>query len=207
LDLVPTRDFVAATQGFKRFVIDKTGANPQNGGLLKTKALSVLVLNGPNLNMLGLREPEVYGRETLPEIEKAMKKQASKLGMEIEFFQSNHEGELVDQIQKARGRKQAIVLNAGAYTHTSVAVRDAVAAVEVPTIEVHLSNIYTREPFRNHSLLSPVCVGQICGFGATSYLLALEAAVRLISPKSAQMRSNNRKSPVSSRGRVAKARG
>ncbi len=139
----------------------------------------MLVLNGPNLNLLGLREPEVYGRETLPDIEKVMQKKASDFGMNIEFFQSNHEGELVEKVQKARGKKDVIILNAGGYTHTSVALRDAVSAVEIPTIEVHLSNIYARESFRQHSMLAPVCSGQICGFGSRGYLLALEAAAHL----------------------------
>ena len=146
---------------------------------MKIKAISILVLNGPNLNMLGLRETEVYGQETLPEIEITTKKRALELGMDIEFFQSNHEGELVEKIQKARGKKHAIVMNAGAYTHTSVALRDAILAAQVPTIEVHLSNIYAREPFRHHSMLAPVCVGQICGFGSAGYLLALEAVLHL----------------------------
>lgn len=137
------------------------------------------MLNGPNLNLLGTREPQTYGRVTLAEIEAAIKKRAVQLGVKVEFFQSNHEGELVDRIQQARTRKQVIILNAGAYTHTSVAIRDAIASAAVPTIEVHLSNIYAREAFRHQSMIAPVCVGQITGFGATSYQLALEAAAQV----------------------------
>jgi len=139
----------------------------------------VLVLNGPNLNMLGKREPEIYGRETLSEIEAAISQKAVELGVNVECFQSNHEGELVDRIQRAKGTRRAIILNAGGYTHSSVALRDAISAAGVPSIEVHLSNIYKREPFRHHSIIAPVCVGQICGFGSTGYLLALEAVLRL----------------------------
>ncbi|MDD2710930.1 MAG: type II 3-dehydroquinate dehydratase [Verrucomicrobiae bacterium] len=143
------------------------------------KNLSLLVLNGPNLNMLGSREPGVYGRMTLSDIEKAVRHKALKLGVKVEFFQTNHEGELVERVQKTRGRKQVIILNAGAYTHTSIAIRDAIAAAETPTIEVHLSNVHAREPFRRHSMIADVCAGQITGFGADSYLLAMEAAIRL----------------------------
>ena|SRR5438309_11003659 len=141
--------------------------------------MKILFLNGPNLNLLGQREPEVYGRRTLTEIETEVRKQAKKLGSEIEFRQSNLEGELVNWIQEARGKFDAIVLNAAAYTHTSVALRDAIAAVGVPTIEVHLSNVQRREKFRQKSLIAPVCVGQIAGFGANSYILALKAAVNI----------------------------
>jgi 3-dehydroquinate dehydratase-2 len=146
---------------------------------LKKNSISVLVLNGPNLNMLGKREPEVYGSESLADIEVLVSRKAVELRIDVEFFQSNHEGELVDQIQKARGQKRAIILNAGGYTHTSIALRDAILASGVPTIEVHLSNLYTREDFRHHSMVAPVCVGQICGFRSTGYLLALEAVLKL----------------------------
>ena len=141
--------------------------------------MKILFLNGPNLNLLGRREREVYGRTTLAEIEAEVRKRAANLGSKIEFRQSNLEGELVSWIQEARGKFDVIVLNAAAYTHTSVALRDAIAAVGVPTIEVHLSNITTREKFRRKSLIAPVCVGQITGFGTTSYMLALEAAVNI----------------------------
>ncbi len=141
--------------------------------------MKILCLNGPNLNMLGQREPAVYGRTTLAEIEARARKRAAQLGATTEFRQSNLEGELVSWIQEARDRFDVIVLNAAAYTHTSVALRDAITAVGIPTIEVHLSNVQAREKFRHKSLLAPVCVGQIAGFGANSYVLAIEAAVNI----------------------------
>lgn len=139
--------------------------------------MKILFLNGPNLNLLGTREPEKYGRMTLAEIETKVRDRAAKLGAEIDFRQSNLEGELVDWIQQAKDQFQAIVINAAAYTHTSIALRDAIAGVGVPTIEIHLSNVHAREEFRHKSLIAPVCRGQITGFGPQSYLLALEAAV------------------------------
>jgi len=139
--------------------------------------MKVLFLNGPNLNLLGQREPHVYGHATLSDIEAKVRKRATSLKVTVDFRQSNLEGELVNWIQQAKGRFDVIVLNAAAYTHTSVALRDAISAVGVPTIEVHLSNIHAREKFRQKSLIAPVCLGQISGFGAKSYLLALEAAV------------------------------
>jgi 3-dehydroquinate dehydratase II len=138
--------------------------------------MKILYLNGPNLNLLGQREPEVYGRTTLAEIEAKVRERAKKLGVAVDFRQSNQEGELVAWIQEARGAFDVIVLNAAAYTHTSIALRDAIAAVGVPTIEIHLSNVHAREEFRHRSLIAPVCRGQILGFGADSYILALEAA-------------------------------
>ena len=137
--------------------------------------ISLLVINGPNLNMLGIRQPEVYGRDTLPGIETLCREHAQTRNVGCEVFQSNHEGALIDQIHAARGTHHGIILNAGAYTHTSIAIMDAVASASVPTIEVHLSNIHARESFRHTSYLSKVAVGQICGFGATGYVLALEA--------------------------------
>ena len=140
----------------------------------------VLVLNGPNLNMLGKRQPEIYGRETLADVEKACQDEAARLGLGIEFFQSNHEGLLVDRIQAAREQNSAIVINAGAYTHTSVALLDALNAAELPAVEVHISNIYKREAFRHHSYISPAAVGVIAGLGIQGYLLALQALARLL---------------------------
>ena len=139
--------------------------------------MRILYLNGPNLNLLGTREPEKYGRTTLADIESAVRKRATELNASIEFRQSNMEGEIVSWIQSAKGDFDWIVLNAAAYTHTSIALRDAIAAVELPVVEIHLSNVYAREEFRHKSLIAPVCRGQITGFGAQSYLLALDAAV------------------------------
>jgi len=141
--------------------------------------MKILFLNGPNLNLVGQREPEIYGHQTLADIEQAVRAKAAKLGAEIDFRQSNLEGELVDWIQQAKGKFDVIVLNAAAYTHTSLALRDAVSAVGIPTIEVHLSNIHAREEIRHKSMIAAVCRGQILGFGPHSYILALEAAVNL----------------------------
>ena len=141
--------------------------------------MRILFLNGPNLNLLGTREPEHYGHTTLADIEKKVRERAAKLGAQIEFRQSNLEGELVAWIQQAKGEFEVIVLNAAAYTHTSIALRDAIAAVGLPTIEIHLSNVHAREEFRHKSLIAPVCRGQIVGFGEQSYVLAVEAAVNV----------------------------
>ena len=140
----------------------------------------VLVLNGPNLNMLGKRQPKIYGPETLADVEKACRAEAARLGLTIEFAQSNHEGALVDLIQAAREKNSAIVINAGAYTHTSVALLDALNAAELPAVEVHISNIYKRESFRHHSYISPAAVGVIAGLGIQGYLVALQALARLL---------------------------
>ena len=139
--------------------------------------MKILFLNGPNLNLLGTREPEVYGHTTLADIEATVRERAAELKVEIDFRQSNMEGELVGWIQQAKGRFDVIVINAAAYTHTSIALRDAIAASGVPTIEIHLSNVHAREEFRHKSLIAPVCRGQITGFGGKSYILGLEAAV------------------------------
>lgn len=136
---------------------------------------SFLILNGPNLNLLGTRQPEVYGTTTLADVEAACAAHAQGLGLTIEFAQSNHEGVLVDAIHEARTRHAGIVLNAGAYTHTSVALLDALLSVELPTVEVHLSNTAAREPFRHTSFISRACLGVIAGFGAQSYILAITA--------------------------------
>ena len=140
----------------------------------------VLVLNGPNLNLLGERQPAVYGRTTLADIEKSRRRTAKGLGLAVDFRQSNHEGELVTWIQESRRSHAGIVINAGAYSHTSVAILDALNAFEPPIIEVHLSNIFRREPFRHHSHVSTVARGVICGLGATGYLLALQALAELL---------------------------
>jgi 3-dehydroquinate dehydratase-2 len=141
---------------------------------------TILILNGPNLNLLGVREPATYGRETLADIEEACLERAADLGLAIDFRQSNHEGQLVDWIQEARETADGIILNAGAYTHTSVAILDALKAAELPVIEVHLSNIHRREAFRHSSFVSQVARGVICGFGGHGYLLGLEAMARLL---------------------------
>lgn len=137
--------------------------------------MKILVLNGPNLNLLGTREPDKYGTQTLTDIENFVKSEAQKLDVEISFYQSNIEGELVNKIQEAKGNFDGIVMNPAAYTHTSVAIRDAILAVNIPTVEIHLSNIHTREEFRKTSLTAPACIGQITGFGANSYKLGLIA--------------------------------
>ena len=139
--------------------------------------MKILFLNGPNLNLLGQREPEIYGHTTLADIEAEVRKRAAVSKTDIEFRQSNLEGELVGWIQQAKGKFDVIVINAAAYTHTSIALRDAIAAAGVPTIEIHLSNVHAREEFRHKSLIAPVCRGQITGFGQKSYILGLEAAI------------------------------
>jgi 3-dehydroquinate dehydratase-2 len=142
--------------------------------------LSILVLHGPNLNLLGLREPEIYGSVTLDKINRLLEVDADNLGVKISCLQSNHEGVLVDGIHGAREKYQGIIINAGAYTHTSVAIPDALSAVQIPTVEVHLSNIYKREEFRHHSYIAPIAIGQISGFGADSYRLGLQALVNYL---------------------------
>ena len=142
----------------------------------------ILVLHGPNLNLLGTREPEIYGRTTLDDINKMIAARAKEAGIKADFLQSNHEGVLVDALQNVSKKGYAfVILNAAAFTHYSVAIRDAIAAIAVPVIEVHLSNIHQREEFRHHSVISPVVMGQIAGFGADSYMAALEVVIRRIS--------------------------
>src|ERR1035437_747356 len=141
--------------------------------------MKILFLNGPNLNLLGQREPEVYGRATLADVEAKVRARARELKASVEVRQSNLEGELIGLSQQAKGQFDVIALNAAAYTHTSVALRDAIVAVGIPTIEIHLSNVHSREEFRHKSLIAPVCRGQIVGFGANSYVLAVDAAVNV----------------------------
>jgi 3-dehydroquinate dehydratase-2 len=146
--------------------------------------LNILVLHGPNLNLLGRREPGVYGLATLDDITALLEREAQTLEAKIETLQSNHEGVLIDAIHDALGKHDGILINPGAYTHTSVALRDAIAGVNLPTVEVHLSNIHRREPFRHHSYIAPVAVGQISGFGPDSYRLGLYALVNYLKQKS-----------------------
>jgi 3-dehydroquinate dehydratase-2 len=146
-------------------------------------AKRILVIHGPNLNLLGKREPDIYGKFSLDKINKSLLDKAKKVKAQLKIVQSNHEGEIVDLLGKSRGKFDVIIINPAAYTHTSVAIRDAVVACGIPAIEVHLSNIYSREIFRQNSLIAPVCKGQVSGFGALSYILALEAALDICKNK------------------------
>jgi 3-dehydroquinate dehydratase II len=158
----------------------KAGVQQAAAGGAPQALPTVLVIHGPNLNLLGRREPEIYGRTRLGDIDRSLKQLGRELGLKVETFQSNSEGAIVDRIQQAQGRVRVLVINPAAYTHTSVAIRDAITACDLPAIEVHLSNVYKREPFRHHSTIADVVVGRIMGFGAEGYLLALRAAKRLI---------------------------
>ncbi len=142
--------------------------------------MKILIINGVNMNMLGIREPEKYGTTTLKDLEKDLYAYSFELGIDIETYQSNHEGEIVEKIQSAYENFDGIVINPAAYTHTSVAIRDAIAAVDIPTVEIHMTNIQAREDFRQKSLIAPVCVAQICGFGTESYKLGLKGLVELL---------------------------
>jgi 3-dehydroquinate dehydratase-2 len=150
--------------------------------VLEKDNLSILVLHGPNLNLLGLREPQIYGSVTLEDINRRLENESKTLGVSVSCLQSNHEGVLVEAIHQALGKHQGILINAGAYTHTSIAIRDALSGVKIPTVEVHLSNIYQRESFRHHSHIAPIAIGQISGFGAESYRLGLQALVNHLRP-------------------------
>ena len=142
--------------------------------------MKILIINGVNMNMLGIREPEKYGTTTLKDLEKDLYAYSFELGIDIETYQSNHEGEIVEKIQSAYENFDGIVINPAAYTHTSVAIRDAIAAVDIPTVEIHMTNIQAREDFRQKSLIAPVCAAQICGFGTESYKLGLKGLVELL---------------------------
>lgn len=145
----------------------------------KITSMNIVVLNGPNLNLLGCREPEIYGYTTLVDIESQLREQAARSGVDLEFFQSNHEGVIIDYIQASRGRMDGLVINPGALAHYSIALRDTLAAVDCPVIEIHISNIYSREDFRRHTVTAAAVTGQISGLGVLSYRLGLEAAIEL----------------------------
>lgn len=148
--------------------------------------MKILVVNGPNLNLLGVREKGIYGSETLESICSMMREEARNSGIQLDFFQSNHEGGIIDRLHEARGMYDFVIMNPGAYTHYSIAIRDAVKAVELPVIEVHISNIHQREEFRHTSVIAPVCVGQICGLGTYGYVAAMKAAKHIYSQAASQ---------------------
>ncbi len=150
----------------------------------KSHQKKILVIHGPNLNMLGQREPDIYGHQSLAEIDAQLQQKGQKLGVDVETFQSNHEGALVDKIQQAAGSVHGIVINPAAYTHTSVAIRDALAMLDIPIVEIHLSNIHRREPFRHTSMIADIVAARIAGFGSYGYMLALEGLVGMLVPNS-----------------------
>ena len=170
----------------------------------------ILVIHGPNLNLLGTREPHIYGSTTLREIDEELATHGTELGVAVQTFQSNHEGLLIDRVQQAHGKAAGLIINAGGLTHTSVSLRDAIAAIQVPTVEVHLSNLYTREEFRHHSYLAPVCLGQIAGLGAIGYRLALDALAKLVQAKRPVQSSRPKPSdsrPIKSRAATSSKKG
>lgn len=146
--------------------------------------MNILIINGPNLNLLGKREPGVYGNDSLDEIQREILEKARQIGAEVDFFQSNHEGAIIDALHEAMDGYNGVVLNAGAYTHYSYAIRDAIAAIKIPVVEVHMSNVNSRDEFRHTSVIAPVCAGTIAGFGKNSYILGLRAVVEIVSEKS-----------------------
>lgn len=145
--------------------------------------MNILIINGPNLNLLGRREPGVYGDDSLEEIQREILEKAKKMNVEVAFFQSNHEGAIIDALHEAMDSYDGVVLNAGAYTHYSYAIRDAIAAVKIPVVEVHISNVYAREEFRHTSVIAPVCAGSIAGFGKNSYILGLRAVLETVAER------------------------
>ena len=168
----------------------------------------IRVIHGPNLNLLGTREPNIYGSVTLAQIDDALREQGEQVGIEVECFQSNHEGAIIDMIQQCRDHVAGIIINAGGLTHTSVSVRDAISSVKLPTVEVHLSNLYAREEFRHRSMLAPVCLGQIAGLGAIGYRLALEALTQLVLKQDPGVLSQRpESSPVKSRAATSSKKG
>ncbi len=170
----------------------------------------ILVIHGPNLNLLGTREPHIYGSTTLREIDEDLRARGVELGVVVETYQSNHEGLVIDRVQQAQGKAAGLIVNAGGLTHTSVSLRDTIAAIGVPTVEVHLSNLYTREPFRHLSYLAPVCLGQIAGLGPIGYRLALDALARLVQGNRAipgGRPSPSRSIPIKSRAATSSKKG